>query len=41
MTETFQHWGLTYEWSWFLATIIGILLAAGRLGGTVDPAQAS
>ena len=26
MTETFQHWGLTYEWSWFLATIIGILV---------------
>ncbi len=28
MTATFQHWGLTYEWSWFLATITGILLIA-------------
>ncbi|MFC7536996.1 NADH-quinone oxidoreductase subunit NuoH [Sphingomonas sp. GCM10030256] len=28
MTATFQDWGLTYEWSWFLATIAGILLIA-------------
>src|SRR5437870_1449299 len=28
MTATFQHWGLTYEWSWFIATIIGILIIA-------------
>jgi NADH-quinone oxidoreductase subunit H len=28
MTETFQHWGLNYDWSWFLATIIGILVIA-------------
>ena len=28
MTATFQHWGLTYEWSWFIATIAGILLIA-------------
>ncbi len=28
MTATFQNWGLTYEWSWFLATIAGILLIA-------------
>jgi len=28
VTATFQHWGLTYEWSWFLATISGILLIA-------------
>jgi NADH-quinone oxidoreductase subunit H len=28
MTATFQGWGLTYEWSWFLATISGILLIA-------------
>jgi len=28
VTETFHHWGLTYEWSWFLATIIGILVIA-------------
>ena len=28
MTATFQHWGLTYDWSWFLATIIGILVIA-------------
>lgn len=28
MTATFQGWGLTYEWSWFLATIAGILLIA-------------
>jgi NADH-quinone oxidoreductase subunit H len=28
MTEAFQHWGMTYDWSWFLATIIGILVIA-------------
>jgi NADH-quinone oxidoreductase subunit H len=28
MTATFQSWGLTYEWSWALATIAGILLIA-------------
>jgi NADH-quinone oxidoreductase subunit H len=28
MTATMQGWGLTYEWSWFLATIAGILLIA-------------
>jgi NADH-quinone oxidoreductase subunit H len=28
VTATLQHWGLTYEWSWFLATIAGILLIA-------------
>ena len=28
MTATFQSWGLTYDWSWFLATIAGILLIA-------------
>jgi NADH-quinone oxidoreductase subunit H len=28
VTATFQHWGLTYEWSWFIATVIGILVIA-------------
>ena len=28
MTEFFQNLGLNYEWSWFIATIIGILLIA-------------
>ena len=28
MTAWFQGWGMTYEWSWFLATIIGILVIA-------------
>src|SRR5687768_14975745 len=28
MTETFQSWGMTYEWAWFTATIAGILLIA-------------
>jgi NADH-quinone oxidoreductase subunit H len=28
MTSTFQHWGLTFDWAWFLATILGILLIA-------------
>ena len=28
MTALFQTWGLSYEWSWFIATIAGILLIA-------------
>jgi NADH-quinone oxidoreductase subunit H len=28
VTATFQHWGMAYEWSWFLATVLGILLIA-------------
>ena len=28
MTALFQHWGATYDWAWFLATIIGILVIA-------------
>jgi NADH-quinone oxidoreductase subunit H len=28
MTGWFQSWGVTYEWSWFIATIIGILVIA-------------
>jgi len=28
MTATFQQWGMTYDWAWFLATIIGILVIA-------------
>jgi NADH-quinone oxidoreductase subunit H len=28
VTAQFQQWGLTYEWSWFLATVAGILLIA-------------
>ena len=29
MTALFQiTWGMTYEWAWFIATIIGILLIA-------------
>ena len=28
MTNWFQSWGLTYEWSWFTATLIGILVIA-------------
>src|ERR671912_152006 len=28
MTAWFQSWGLTYEWSWFIATVIGILVIA-------------
>ena len=27
MTEFFQTLGLSYEWSWFIATILGILLS--------------
>ena len=28
MTALFQHWGVTYEWAWFIATIIDILVIA-------------
>ena len=28
MTETFQHWGMNYDWAWFVATIVGILIIA-------------
>ena len=28
MTAWFQSWGINYEWSWFIATIIGILVIA-------------
>ena len=28
MTATFQHWGMNYDWAWFLATVIGILVIA-------------
>ena len=28
MTATFQHWGMTYDWAWFIATIVGILVIA-------------
>ena len=28
MTAWFQSWGASYEWSWFIATIIGILVIA-------------
>ena len=28
MTALFQSWGMTYEWAWFVATIIGILVIA-------------
>ncbi len=28
MTETFQSWGASYEWSWFIATVVGILVIA-------------
>jgi len=28
MTGWFQSWGVNYEWSWFIATIVGILLIA-------------
>ena len=28
MTATFQSWGLTYNWSWLIATVAGILLIA-------------
>ena len=28
MTATFQNWGMSYDWAWFTATIIGILVIA-------------
>ncbi|WP_370177472.1 NADH-quinone oxidoreductase subunit NuoH [Alteriqipengyuania sp.] len=28
MSETLQSWGMAYEWAWFIATIVGILLIA-------------
>src|SRR5687767_4973461 len=28
MTAFYQSWGLSYEWSWFLATMVGILVIA-------------
>ena len=28
MTATFMDWGMTHDWAWFLATIIGILVIA-------------
>jgi NADH-quinone oxidoreductase subunit H len=28
MTALFQYWGANYDWAWFLATIIGILVIA-------------
>ncbi len=28
MTATFQDWGMSYDWAWFTATIIGILVIA-------------
>jgi NADH-quinone oxidoreductase subunit H len=28
VTATFQHWGMSYDWAWFLATVIGILVIA-------------
>jgi NADH-quinone oxidoreductase subunit H len=28
VTAWFQSWGMTYEWSWFIATMIGILVIA-------------
>jgi NADH-quinone oxidoreductase subunit H len=28
MTALFQSWGLTYDWAWFVSTIIGILVIA-------------
>src|SRR5947208_14941155 len=28
MTALFQHWGMAFEWAWFTATIIGILVIA-------------
>ena len=31
MTAWFQTWGASYEWSWFIATIIGILVIARPL----------
>ena len=28
MTDQFVHWGMAYDWAWFIATIIGILVIA-------------
>ena len=28
MTAFFQHWGMSYDWAWFIATVIGILVIA-------------
>ena len=28
MTAFFQSFGMTYEWAWFVATIVGILVIA-------------
>src|SRR5947209_13048740 len=28
VTALFQHWGATYEWSWFFSMLIGILVIA-------------
>ena len=28
MTATFQGWGMTHDWAWFVATLSGILLIA-------------
>jgi NADH-quinone oxidoreductase subunit H len=28
MTSTFEHWGMSHDWAWFVATIAGILLIA-------------
>jgi NADH-quinone oxidoreductase subunit H len=28
VTALFQHWGASYDWAWFLATVIGILVIA-------------
>jgi len=28
VTDTFVHWGMQYEWAWFVATVIGILVIA-------------
>jgi NADH-quinone oxidoreductase subunit H len=28
MTAWFQSWGMSFEWSWFIATVVGILLIA-------------
>jgi NADH-quinone oxidoreductase subunit H len=28
MTATFQSWGMAYDWAWFTATIVGILVIA-------------
>jgi NADH-quinone oxidoreductase subunit H len=28
VTATFQNWGMAYDWAWFVATIVGILVIA-------------